>query len=339
LAGSFAVIGFACTRTPPASRTAANAPAPVTRAATPAAPIARAATPAAPSSKATPAQSAPPAPRSGATAAGPAGRQGSAAPAPLGTLGSRLAPIAKTPPQALPPETPPHTPPQPGRSAAPHTQPRLALIIDDCGQWLTTERGFIALPVTLTLSVLPDVRFNQTIEREAVDGNKGVMLHLPMETLSGRNPGRGKITTEMDDQAIIAQVERDLGDVDLARGVNNHEGSKATANVRVMNDLMAVLARRDRFFIDSRTNRASVAEHIATQRGVATARRDVFLDNRADVKYTEGQLRVAAAIAMRDGSAIAIGHPRPSTLAAVRAMIPELQADGIKFVLAADLAH
>jgi polysaccharide deacetylase 2 family uncharacterized protein YibQ len=216
---------------------------------------------------------------------------------------------------------------------------RLALIIDDCGQWLTTERGFIALPVRLTLSVLPDVPYSHTIEREAADVNKGVMLHLPMETLSGLNPGPGKVTTEMGDSAISAQVERDLGDVDLARGVNNHEGSKATADPRVMNDVMTVLARHDRFFIDSRTNRASVAEAIATRDGVATAGRDVFLDNRADIAYTEGQLRIAAAIARRDGSAIAIGHPRPTTLAAVRAMIPELQADGIEFVLAADLTH
>jgi polysaccharide deacetylase 2 family uncharacterized protein YibQ len=229
--------------------------------------------------------------------------------------------------------------PAPTLPAAPGGPAKLALIIDDCGQWPVTERGFIALPVVLTLSVLPDVRFNHAIEHEASAGNKGVMLHLPMETLSGLNPGPGKITTEMDDDAIAAQVEHDLGDVDLARGVNNHEGSKATANVRVMTDLMTVLAKHDRFFIDSRTNGASVAEQIAQESGVATARRDVFLDNRADVTYTEGQLRLAAQIAKRDGSAIAIGHPRPTTLTAVRAMIPELQADGITFVLAADLTH
>ncbi len=231
----------------------------------------------------------------------------------------------------------PSAAPAPIRSAA--GAPRLALIIDDCGQWLDTERGFIALPVALTLSVLPDVRFNHTIEREARAESKGVMLHLPMETLSGLNPGPGKITTEMTDEAITAQVDHDLENVDLARGVNNHEGSKATADPRVMNDLMTVLARRNRFFIDSRTNRDSIAQAVATRRGVATAGRDVFLDNRADVAYTEGQLRIAAELAKKDGSAIAIGHPRPTTLEAVRAMIPELRADGITFVLASDLTR
>ena len=316
LAGSLAVIGFACTRTPPASHTAAPAGTPIAQATLPAAPVAPAsAAPAtlAPAPVPVPVKSSVSKPLPGA--------------APTGTSTLETAAPQSSPSAA------------PTRVAAAGAQPRLALIIDDCGQWLDTERGFIALPVTLTMSVLPDVRFNHTIEREAADGNKGVMLHLPMETLSGLNPGPGKITTEMDDTAITAQIEHDLGNVASARGVNNHEGSKATADPRVMNDLMTVLARHARFFIDSRTNGASVAEQIAARRGVATAGRDVFLDGRADLTYTEGQLRVAAAIARRDGSAIAIGHPKPTTLAAVRAMIPELQADGIQFVLAADLVH
>jgi polysaccharide deacetylase 2 family uncharacterized protein YibQ len=303
LAASLAVIGFACTRTPPASHSTAAGPASVAQV-----------TPQPVKAPGSP----------------PAAAASSSPPAAAATSAPAAAAASSSPPAAAASSAPP---------AAAAAQPRLALIIDDCGQWLHTERGFIALPVALTLSVLPDVRFNHTIEHEAADGNKGVMLHLPMETLSGLNPGPGKITTEMNDGAIAAQIEHDLGNVDLARGVNNHEGSKATANARVMNDLMTVLARHDRFFIDSRTNRASLAQEIAERRGVATAGRDVFLDNRADVAYTEGQLRIAAAIAKRDGSAIAIGHPRPTTLAAVRAMIPELQADGIKFVLAADLAH
>jgi polysaccharide deacetylase 2 family uncharacterized protein YibQ len=305
---SLAVIGFACTRRPPSTHTT---PAPVPPAAT-AVPVTPEPTIAPASPTAIPAT---PQPASTNTP--------QAAPTSQATAATKPAPV----PQAT------------THPAITGPQPKLALIIDDCGQWPDTERGFIALPVTLTLSVLPDVRFNHAIEREAVDGNKGVMLHLPMETLSGLNPGPGKITTEMNDSAIAAQVEHDLIDVDLARGVNNHEGSRATADRRVMTDLMTVLARRDRFFIDSRTNGASVAEEVATQRGVATAGRDVFLDNRANVAYTEGQLRLAAQIAMRDGSAIAIGHPRPTTLRAVRAMIPELQADGIRFVLAAELTH
>jgi polysaccharide deacetylase 2 family uncharacterized protein YibQ len=213
----------------------------------------------------------------------------------------------------------------------------LAIIIDDCGQWPQTERGFVALEIPLTLSVLPHVRYGAPIAREAVAAGKGVMLHLPMETLSGRYPGPGEITTAMDDAAIRAMLANDLADVPLAGGVNNHEGSRATADPRVMRDVVDVLAADDKFFIDSRTTAASVAETTARTAGVPTARRDVFLDNVDERGSVEAQLRRAAALARSAGSAIAIGHPRPATLAALRALAPEFQADGITFVLAGDL--
>lgn len=235
--------------------------------------------------------------------------------------------------------------PSPATSATPTLTPnprgpKIALIVDDCGQWVDIERGYIALPVPLTLSVLPHVHAGAEIAQEAHDAGKGVMLHLPMETLSGMYPGPGEVKTSMTDAQIAAQVQDDLAQVPLAQGVNNHEGSKASADPRVMHDVMQVLSQHGGlFFIDSRTNAASVGAQEATAAGIPTASRDVFLDNRADVNYTEGQLREAAAIALRTGSAIAIGHPRATTLEAVRAMIPQLQAQGITFVLAGSLTH
>jgi len=265
-----------------------------------------------------------------------------AAAEPVATLAAVETPPAQIATDAPATDVPAAESPSPAASAplpAPSSGPKLALIIDDCGQWPDIERGFIAMSIPLTLSVLPDVRFNHAIEREAAAAGKGIMLHLPMETMSGMNPGPGKVTTEMDDAAIAAQVQHDLDDVDLATGVNNHEGSKATADARVMNDVAAVLARDDRFFIDSMTSSKSIAEATARAHGVRVAARDVFLDNQADVAYTEGQLRAAVAIAKRQGTAIAIGHPRATTLEAVRAMVPELRAQGIDFVLVSSLVQ
>jgi len=235
--------------------------------------------------------------------------------------------------------------PSPAASATPTLTPnprgpKIALIVDDCGQWVDIERGYIALPIPLTLSVLPHVHAGTQIAQEAQTAGKGVMLHLPMETISGVYPGPGEVKTSMTDAQIVAQVQDDLAQVPLARGVNNHEGSKASADPRVMRDVMQVLSQHGGlFFIDSRTNAASVGAQEATAAGIPTASRDVFLDNREDVNYTEGQLREAAAIALRTGSAIAIGHPRATTLEAVRAMIPQLQAQGITFVLVSSLTH
>jgi uncharacterized protein len=241
-------------------------------------------------------------------------------------------------PNAAPTESSTPLPSLSPRAAASGGTAKLALIVDDCGQWLETERGYLSLGIPLTMSVLPDVHYTTLIAQEASSAGKGVMLHLPMETISGMNPGPGKVTTEMTDAQITAQVEADLAQVPLARGVNNHEGSKGSSDERVMNDVIAVLAKHGNlFFIDSKTSPTSVGEQVAAAQGVPTAARDVFLDNKEDVAYSEGQLREAAAIAKRTGSAIAIGHPRPTTLAAVKALIPELQAEGIEFVLASDL--
>jgi uncharacterized protein len=225
------------------------------------------------------------------------------------------------------------------QAAARSGAPRLAIIIDDCGQWLDTEHGFIALGVPLTMSVLPHVRYSAQIAHDAAAAGKGVMLHLPMEPRSGADPGPGRITTSMDDAAIVAQVRDDLDAVPLAAGVNNHEGSAATEDARVMRDVAAVLAERHVFFVDSRTSAATVAERAAIAAGIPTARRNVFLDGVADVKTTEEQLRHAAELAKTNGSAIAIGHPRPTTLTAVRALLPELRRDGVELVLASELVR
>jgi hypothetical protein len=232
--------------------------------------------------------------------------------------------------------------PSPSTSAPaqpPHGAAQLAIIIDDCGQWPQTERGFIALPVALTLSVLPHMRYGAAIARDARAAGKGVMLHLPMEPLSGIEPGPGHITVAMDDAAIAGQVRADLDDVPLATGVNNHEGSRATADDRVMRAVAAVLAERHVFFIDSRTNSATVAERDTLAAGVPSAGRDVFLDDVDEVGAVEAQLRAAAALARRHGSAIAIGHPRTQTLLAVRTLLPELAQEGVTLVLARDLVR
>jgi len=233
------------------------------------------------------------------------------------------------------PEPSPSTPtPRTSGGAA-----QLAIIIDDCGQWPQTERGFIALPVALTLSVLPHMRYGTAIARDARAAGKGVMLHLPMEPLSGIEPGPGHITVAMDDAAIAGQVRADLDDVPLATGVNNHEGSRATADDRVMRAVARVLAERHVFFIDSRTNGASIAERDTLAAGVPSAGRDVFLDDVDELGAVEAQLRAAAALARRHGSAIAIGHPRAQTLLAVRALLPELAQEDVTLVLARDLVR
>lgn len=216
---------------------------------------------------------------------------------------------------------------------------QVAIIIDDCGQWLDTEQALIALPIPITLSVLPHVRYTDRIAQEAAGAGKGVMLHLPMEPLSHAYPGPGEIKDGMTDDQVTKQTEDDVAQVPLAKGANNHEGSEASADDRVMKDVIAVIKAHDLFFVDSRTNAKSVGQQVAQDDGVPSAKRDVFLDNQADVAYTESMLERAVALAKRNGSAIAIGHPKPTTLAAIRELYPKMQAQGVQFVLAESLVR
>ena len=264
---------------------------------------------------------------------------------PVAMITPSPSPVAPTASPAASPTASPAASAAPALSPAPAPSPKgsggvqLAIIIDDCGQWLDTEQALIALPIPLTVSVLPHVRYTERIAQEAEDAGKGVMLHLPMEPLSHIYPGPGEIKDAMTDDEVTRQTEDDVAQVPLAKGANNHEGSEASADERVMKDVMAVMKAHGLFFVDSRTNAKSVGQTIAQDDGVPNAKRDVFLDNQASVAYTESMLERAVDIAKRDGSAIAIGHPKPTTLAAIRDLYPKLQAEGVQFVLAQNLVH
>jgi uncharacterized protein len=251
--------------------------------------------------------------------------------------------VASATPEAVPtlaPSSAASGAPEAGASPGPGGSPgeaRLALIIDDCGQWPDVERAMIALPVPITMSVMPHAPYTDAIQHEAAAAGQGVMLHLPMEPQGMADPGPGKVTTEMSDVAIDAAVRDDLAHVPLARGVNNHEGSKASSDTRVMHDVASVLAQSDRFFIDSRTSKATVAARETSALGIPTASRTVFLDDVPTVASVEAQLDIAADQAASRGWAIAIGHPKSATLAALRARIPAFQKRGIRFVLVQDM--
>jgi hypothetical protein len=42
---------------------------------------------------------------------------------------------------------------------------------------------------------------------------------------------------------------------------------------------------------------------------------------------------------VRDGSAIAIGHPHPATITALSEMLPQLEARGVRLVFASDVVR
>jgi polysaccharide deacetylase 2 family uncharacterized protein YibQ len=255
---------------------------------------------------------------------------------------------------ALPPEEPsvaptvaPPTPsatlsasPGPTSSATPSAGPRVAIIIDDCGYSMERDSVFLSLPIPVTLSVLPMTPHGREIADAALAAGKYAIVHLPMQPeSSAANPGPGAITTDMSDDQVRAQVQTDLDALPALPGANNHMGSRATSDQRVMDDVIGVFKQRHMFYIDSVTSPSTVGAATARAMDVPSASRAVFLDNQATVPYVEGQLRATMARALKYGTAIAIGHPNPQTDQALAEMIPQLKAAGIVFVPAQSLVQ
>ena len=229
--------------------------------------------------------------------------------------------------------------PAPSQSATPAPKgPQVAIIIDDCGYSVPRDVRFLKLPIPITLSILPLTPHGKEVAAAAEAAGKPVMLHIPMEPESiTANPGPGAIRTEMTDSQIEAQMDADIASLPPLPGANNHMGSKASSDARVMRDVLGVLKHDNMFFIDSLTAMTSVGASTARDLGVPTAERDVFLDDQLNVPYIEGQIRQLEQVARKNGSAIAIGHPNDANYQALEAMVPQMVADGFVFVPAESL--
>lgn len=228
------------------------------------------------------------------------------------------------------------------RPPAPHAAgtPRLAIILDDLGHDRASADSVLALPFAVTVSVLPHLPVSAEVAEEATRRGDQVLLHLPMESQPGEaNAEAVELRVGMSREQVESALAGMLETVPHAAGVNNHQGSRATADPALMEALMAALRARGLFFVDSRTTAATVAFDAAEQMGVPAASRKVFLDDTPEREAVLAQLDLAARDALRDGSAIAIGHPHPATIAALAEGVPDLEARGIRLVFASDLVR
>jgi uncharacterized protein len=218
--------------------------------------------------------------------------------------------------------------------------PMLAIIVDDLGYDRAPADALLSLSFPLTVSVLPHLPYSAEIAEEAHRRGDQVMLHLPMAfTGDAVKPEAVELIPGMNSQEVAQALAAMLETVPHAAGVNNHQGSLATADARLMDELMPELRRRGLFFIDSRTTAETVAYDAAERAGVRAAFRRVFLDDTPTREAVLQQLELAARDAEKHGWAVAIGHPHPGTLSALEEGLPRVEARGIRLVFAADLAR
>ncbi len=228
----------------------------------------------------------------------------------------------------------------PKNSSGKTADARLAIIIDDLGSDRAPAEAVFALGYPLTISVLPNHEHSVDIAKEAHRRGFQVMLHLPMQSVANETPEAQELHPGMPAAEVAALVEQFLQNVPDATGVNNHQGSQATADAALMDELMPVLRDRHLFYVDSRTTAATVAYDTAQEFGVRSAFRNVpFLDDVAEVAAVRKQLELAMRGAREKGAAVAIGHPHPSTLQALREVLPQAHGQGVRLVLVSELVH
>ncbi|NTV48283.1 MAG: divergent polysaccharide deacetylase family protein [Geobacteraceae bacterium] len=211
---------------------------------------------------------------------------------------------------------------------------RLAIIIDDMGSSMEEARLLAGIKVPLTFAIIPGLRVDKEVATYAAGNNIETIIHIPMQSKEWpkRRLEANGLLVSMDADELQERVSRFVQEFPGAVGCNNHTGSEFTEHEEKMKNVLLDLKKNNLFFVDSLTSPDSVGFRVAQQLGVKSARRNVFLDNEQERGYILGQLNQAVRMARKNGSAIAICHPHPATIAALAAALPALTRQGVKLV-------
>lgn len=214
----------------------------------------------------------------------------------------------------------------------------IVIIIDDVGFEGQPLERVMSLDPDINFSILPHGSRSADFAHRLNARGFEILCHLPMEPLGSESPGPKAILTSMTGEEIVRIVRENVASVPFARGVNNHMGSRATADRRVMESVIGALPD-GMYFVDSRTGGSSVAADVAREMKVRSAARHVFLDDDRSVAAIRRQVAMLAATAASRGLAIGIGHPRASTIDVLADEIPRLRDRGFRFVRASQAVN
>lgn len=226
---------------------------------------------------------------------------------------------------------------KPKAAAKPAVRGRLAVVIDDAGRDMKSQRVYEKMGIPLTLAVMPNQSHTGEAAAEWAQCGLPVIIHQPMESVSGQGMEPIVLLTSMSDAEMKQLLADSFRQIPQAVGMNNHQGSKATTDLRTMKLVMAELKKRNLFFLDSATNTTTEAGNAAAAYGVPTARNELFVDNSTDISEIKAMIRKGADRAIKNGTYIIIGHCRPNTAEAFRQIVPELRKEGIEFVYVSSL--
>lgn len=220
---------------------------------------------------------------------------------------------------------------------------QVAIVIDDFGNGMAGTEEMMKLPVKFTAAIMP---FMPTTKRDAEMSHllgHDVIVHMPMEPVKGLRKwlGPGALTTNLSDEEVRKRVEAAIDDVPYAVGMNNHMGSKVTADERMMRIVLSVCKERGLFFLDSRTTYKTVVPKVARELGVSLVSNDVFLDDVYTAQHIAKKLSELRKHLESHDIGVTIGHVGPpglKTAAVLRRSIPAMQSK-VDFVKLSELVN
>lgn len=216
---------------------------------------------------------------------------------------------------------------------------KIAIIMDDFGYNMSAAvRAFIDFPYTVTYAIIPGLPNTDRVAAMLRERNKPMLIHMPMEPQQGRVEAEGfTLFTRLSPEDVRQRMRLAIKALPFAIGVNNHMGSKATADSSVMWNALLEIKRANLFYIDSRTSPKSVAYALAQKLGVPSLINNVFIDAIDDAEHVKEKLFRLEKMARKYGTAVGIAHPRARTLEAFREVLPMLELHGTQLVLVEDL--
>ncbi|MDR0219031.1 MAG: divergent polysaccharide deacetylase family protein [Enterobacteriaceae bacterium] len=204
---------------------------------------------------------------------------------------------------------------------------RLAIVIDDFGYRVHNENKILQMPAAISIAVLPDSPHGREMAQKAYSQGREVLIHLPMSPLSKQPLEKNTLHPAMSREEVATIITSAIQKVPHAVGINNHMGSAMTSNLVGMTNVMSALSQYHFYFLDSVTIGNTQVMKASMGTPVKVLRRNVFLDNVQTEAETHHQLNRAIALARKQGTAIAIGHPYPTTIRALQQELAALPAD------------
>lgn len=211
---------------------------------------------------------------------------------------------------------------------------KICVIIDDVGYAYGSTEKFLSLGFPLTFAIIPDMPLSDKYYAMITAHNYDVIAHIPMEPQKGRQyVEKNGLFTDMTEGEIKGRVEKIFEKYPKAIGANNHMGSKAVTDGKLMNALIDVLAGNNKIWIDSMTNYNSLSKEMTTIYKMPYYDRDVFLDNEKDVNSIRKSMDRLVYEAKRNKFAIGIGHAQSDNLVLVlKEYYDKRESLGIEFV-------